>query len=99
VSSTTFVIEAGHPCLDGHFPGAPVVPGVLVLERVIDAVQRDSGRRIIGVRRCKFVAALYPGETCDIEWSADSGAARFVCHGPEGVLARGVLNLEGRQDG
>ena len=29
--SATFCIAADHPALPGHFPGAPVVPGVLLL--------------------------------------------------------------------
>ena len=39
-----FAIDPAHPSLPGHFPGAPVVPGVLVLERVVAAlIATDSG--------------------------------------------------------
>ena len=27
----TFLIEAGHPSLPGHFPGRPIVPGVILM--------------------------------------------------------------------
>jgi 3-hydroxymyristoyl/3-hydroxydecanoyl-(acyl carrier protein) dehydratase len=30
-ATTTFCIAVDHPALPGHFPGAPVVPGVLLL--------------------------------------------------------------------
>ncbi len=30
-ATTNFCIAADHPALPGHFPGAPVVPGVLLL--------------------------------------------------------------------
>ena len=33
-----FSIPADHPSLPGHFPGQPIVPGVVVLERVLEAV-------------------------------------------------------------
>ena len=32
-------IDADHPSLPGHFPGRPLVPGVVVLEQVLRAVE------------------------------------------------------------
>jgi acyl-coenzyme A synthetase/AMP-(fatty) acid ligase len=37
-------ISALHPALAGHFPGNPVVPGVVILERVCRALTRKGGR-------------------------------------------------------
>lgn len=34
-----FVVPHDHPCLPGHFPGRPVVPGVVVLDHVLQAVE------------------------------------------------------------
>jgi len=42
----TFVITADHPSLPGHFPGTPVVPGVVVLDHVLQATQRWQGYEI-----------------------------------------------------
>ena len=38
-----FVIGHDHPALPGHFPGQPVVPGVVLLDRVLEAVEREAG--------------------------------------------------------
>ena len=39
----SFHVRADHPCLPGHFPGRPVVPGVLLLEQVLAAIEAGHG--------------------------------------------------------
>ena len=91
-AATAFVIAADDPCLDGHFPGAPIVPGVVVLDHVVAAAETSFELAVTGVARCKFRAALYPHERCGIALGAPAaGRLRFTCHGPRGVLADGVL--------
>ena len=34
---TTVTIAAEHPALAGHFPGAPILPGVLLLDEMVRA--------------------------------------------------------------
>jgi 3-hydroxyacyl-[acyl-carrier-protein] dehydratase len=69
---TLFVIDADHPALPGHFPGHPVVPGVVVLDRVLAAIEAasDAGHGSLGALRLpqvKFVQPLLPGEAARIE--------------------------------
>lgn len=63
-----FVVPADHPCLPGHFPGRPLVPGVVVLERVLQALRAQYGEPV-GLRlpQVKFLQPLLPGETARIE--------------------------------
>jgi 3-hydroxymyristoyl/3-hydroxydecanoyl-(acyl carrier protein) dehydratase len=65
------VVPVDHPCLPGHFPGRPIVPGVLLLDQVLSALQQATHRRIARLQRVKFAAALLPDESaiarCEIE--------------------------------
>ena len=36
-------IDAAHPALPGHFPGQPLVPGVMMLEQVARALRAWRG--------------------------------------------------------
>lgn len=71
MSPETFVVAHDHPCLPGHFPGRPIVPGVVLLDRVIAAIEAAHGG--IGPLRLpqvKFLQPLLPGETARIDIEA-----------------------------
>jgi 3-hydroxymyristoyl/3-hydroxydecanoyl-(acyl carrier protein) dehydratase len=50
-------IPAGHPALPGHFPGDPIVPGVVLLDQVLGALPPT-----MSIPWAKFHAPLRPGE-------------------------------------
>lgn len=62
-------IPTDHPSLPGHFPGHPVVPGVVVLEQVLDAIAAHDAPLAAPMRwpQVKFVAPLLPGQAADVE--------------------------------
>lgn len=63
-----FVIGHDHPALPGHFPGRPVVPGVVVLDRVLAAIQAQGGATgALALPQVKFVQPLLPGQAARIE--------------------------------
>ena len=67
--TSTFTIKPDHPALPGHFPGNPVVPGVVVLEHLLAALAAiHPGLTCTGVRRMKFLRPLRPGETVSVRF-------------------------------
>jgi len=93
------VIPSDHPALPGHFPGRPLVPGVLLLGHVLAALERTAGPVLLtAIPQAKFLGPLAPGEPCTIEFPVCAdGEARFVCRAGARVIARGTLRF--RTDG
>ena len=88
---TALKIDPGHPALAGHFPGNPMVPGVVVLERVAAALRAWRGERVQKLD-AKFVQPLLPDEAATIELDAEPARVRFAVTRADGVpLARGTL--------
>lgn len=59
--SETYLIPASHPSLAGHFPDAPIVPGVVLLDyasALLQSWQPDS--RIKSLSQAKFLQPLAP---------------------------------------
>jgi 3-hydroxymyristoyl/3-hydroxydecanoyl-(acyl carrier protein) dehydratase len=61
-----FHIAATHPALPGHFPDRPVVPGVILLDRVVAVVERIRGLRVVGFPQVKFLQPLLPGQKAEL---------------------------------
>ena len=55
-------VATDHPSLEGHFPGNPIVPGVVLLDAVIANVELATGCRINRVQQAKFQSVLRPNE-------------------------------------
>jgi 3-hydroxymyristoyl/3-hydroxydecanoyl-(acyl carrier protein) dehydratase len=63
-----FVIGDDHPALPGHFPGRPIVPGVVILDRVLDAIEAAHGPLgALRLPQVKFRRPLLPGQAARIE--------------------------------
>jgi len=78
VAGLNLCVPAGHASLDGHFPGRPVVPGVLLLERVLAAIERATGERVLHLTRVKFLAALQPDESATAWFDVDGAQVSFA---------------------
>ncbi len=91
------IIRADHPTLPGHFPGAPLVPGVVILDEVLAALiewRQDS--QLMGIQMVKFLAPLQPEQVFTIFLSAKNEHAaevNFCCRSEDHVLVEGRLEV------
>ena len=87
-----FHVAATHPSLPGHFPGQPLVPGVLLLEQVVAAIERVWQARVRGLPQVKFRRPLLPGHSAELV--LERGArVQFRIHENGEVLASGSAEL------
>ncbi|CAD9222097.1 Acyl-coenzyme A synthetases/AMP-(Fatty) acid ligases-like protein [Burkholderia cenocepacia] len=90
-----FTIAADHPALPGHFPGHPVVPGVVLLDHAIHTIGAALNRPLHAWRlgSAKFLSPVAPGEPLDLAYdAAASGAIRFTVRAGSREVATGVLS-------
>jgi 3-hydroxyacyl-[acyl-carrier-protein] dehydratase len=91
---------ADHPAFAGHFPGRPIVPGVLLLDAAIHAiVQARDGTAGDGatcqVNSAKFLSPVMPDESLTLSWrDSGKGQVRFDIAGSGRQVATGVLGWD-----
>jgi 3-hydroxyacyl-[acyl-carrier-protein] dehydratase len=94
---TRRIIPADHPSLAGHFPGAPIAPGVVVLDEVAAALaewQQDS--QLVGIPLVKFIAPIKPGQSFVIAFDSANTAGNqidFCCRLDGRVVVEGRLEI------
>lgn len=86
-----FTVPADHPSLPGHFPGRPLVPGVLLLEQVAHALREWRGQRLVRVREAKFLAPLGPAQAARLQLAQAGAQIRFEIRRDDILLARGLV--------
>jgi 3-hydroxyacyl-[acyl-carrier-protein] dehydratase len=105
-SETTLRIAPDHPAFAGHFPGAPILPGVVLLDAAVHALQKmlraatpDDGHdgpmgATCQIGSAKFLSPVQPGETLTISIdTVGAGSARFEISSGGRKVATGTLVL------
>lgn len=88
-------IAADHSAFAGHFPGAPVLPGVVLLDEAIRAIERadGSGPRCWHIASVKFLRGVAPGEALTLEEERlAGGVVRFTVLSAGRAVASGALS-------
>ncbi|WP_434026617.1 hypothetical protein [[Pseudomonas] boreopolis] len=91
-----FRVPSDHPCLPGHFPGNPVVPGVVILDEVVALVADRLGHApaALQLAQVKFVQPLLPEQEATIELQGEGPQWRFAVRHGERVLASGSVRVQ-----
>jgi len=80
-------ISADDPCLDGHFPGSPVVPGAVLLGYAARIIA-NMGLDIATIRHVKFLRALLPDQTFVVECVLKGDVATISWFAEDRLVAR-----------
>jgi 3-hydroxymyristoyl/3-hydroxydecanoyl-(acyl carrier protein) dehydratase len=86
-------IPASHPALPGHFPGNPVVPGVVLLDHVAAALERMWAVQAAGFPQVKFLRPLRPEKTIELIIERDAAGTRFRFLDGAQPMASGTIEI------
>ena len=89
-------IAADHPAFDGHFPGRPLLPGVLLLAEAMEALR---GAPQLAARlgdapeiaQAKFLAPVGPGSDLAVALFDEASGLRFELRCGAALVASGRL--------
>jgi 3-hydroxymyristoyl/3-hydroxydecanoyl-(acyl carrier protein) dehydratase len=92
VSEARLRFPATHPAFAGHFPGAPTVPGALLLAAALEAL--GLGCAQLEIASAKFLHPVLPETDVEVRCIAgQAGAARLELRAAGRLVATAALRV------
>jgi predicted LPLAT superfamily acyltransferase len=88
-------VPRDHPAFAGHFPQFPVLPGAVLLDEVLQVIQRERGIDLTQwqIASVKFLDVVRPGDALRLEHEArNGGVIRFTIRVADRIVASGSLS-------
>jgi len=88
-TSVSYRVPADHPAFQGHFPGNPVLPGIVQIRLFLLSANRLTGKEweLQEVKRAKFLQPVLPNQTVTVKMSAKAcDIFEFTLLTPEGQM-------------
>jgi len=96
-------VPSDSPWFDGHFPGAPILPGVAQIGMVFDAIRKAHNQELTvsSVRRVRFKGIIRPDDRLKIiaaplKQEADSYSFRILIQ--DETVCSGVMAVEKQKE-
>ncbi len=90
----TLRVEENHPAFEGHFPGEPILSGLIQVDWAIRLGREAFAMpgTFQGLEHLKFQAPIRPAEPLelDLAWDATAGHLEFRYSGREGRKSQGI---------
>ncbi len=90
-----FDMPADHPSLKGHFPGNPVIPGVVIMEKVLRTISQAKPSDSYKIAMAKFLQPLIPPATLTVHISETAeNKFNFKATSKTQIIASGIIEIK-----
>jgi len=90
-------IPEDHPAMPGHFPGHPLIPAVVIMDRVVVAFESQFNMKLdmFSFPQIKFLVPMFPNNEFDIQFKEiKPGRVDFSVGNNELIYTKGRLSFE-----
>lgn len=92
--SLPLALPRPHPALEGHFPGEPILPGAVLLDEALHAIESAEawGGRLWRIEAVKFLGAVAEEAPLLLDYERTAaGTLRFTIRAAGRVIAAGTV--------